>query len=123
MCGSEQTECQRCRKLQGRSWPHGQPDISKAPEVAMNFAAWIVAGIIIGWLANRMMNDGAQDGRLGYLAVGVLGAFAGVQLLAPMFGPPAADPNAFSMTLLISSAIGASVCLIAGTMIRRKFFP
>ncbi|MBI3917571.1 MAG: GlsB/YeaQ/YmgE family stress response membrane protein [Betaproteobacteria bacterium] len=89
----------------------------------MNVVAWIVAGIIMGWLANRVMNDGETHGRIGYLAVGVLGAFVGVQLLSPMFGPPAADPNAFSITLLISAAIGASLCLFFGTMILRKFFP
>ena len=89
----------------------------------MNVVAWIVAGIIMGWLANRVMNDGETHGRIGHLAVGVLGAFAGVQLLSPMFGPPAADPNAFSMTMLISSAMGAALCLVVGTMILRKFFP
>jgi uncharacterized membrane protein YeaQ/YmgE (transglycosylase-associated protein family) len=86
----------------------------------MNFVAYIVAGVIIGWLVHRLMND--QSNRLGYLAVGVLGAFAGVQMLAPMFGPPAIDPNAFNMLNLFSSAIGASVVLIVGTLLMRKFF-
>ena len=88
----------------------------------MNFVAWIVAGIVVGWVANHILNDGERDGMIIYLVVGVLGAFAGVQVLAPMFGPPALDPNAFSMTLLLSSAMGAGVCLFIGAMIRRKFF-
>lgn len=87
----------------------------------MNIVAGIVAGIIVGWLVHRFMN--AEGNRLGYLAVGVLGAFAGVQLLAPMLGVPADDPNGFSMLKLASSAIGASVCLIVGTIVLRKFFP
>jgi uncharacterized membrane protein YeaQ/YmgE (transglycosylase-associated protein family) len=89
-------------------------------EVAMNFVAYIAAGVIIGWLVHRFMND--ESNRLGYLAVGVLGAFAGVQLLAPMFGPPAVDPNAFSMLNVVSSAAGAGVVLIAGTIVMRKLF-
>ena len=87
----------------------------------MNVVAGIVAGVIVGWLVHRFMNSEAN--RLGYLAVGVLGAFAGVQLLAPMLGAPAVDPNAFSMLKLVSSALGASVCLIVGTLLVRKFFP
>jgi uncharacterized membrane protein YeaQ/YmgE (transglycosylase-associated protein family) len=93
----------------------------RAGGVAMNVVAGIVAGIIVGWLVHRFMNSEAN--RLVYFAAGVLGAFAGVQLLAPMLGAPAVDPNAFSMLKLASSAIGASVCLIAGTFVMRKFFP
>ena len=88
----------------------------------MNFVAWIVAGVVVGWVANHFLNDGERDGMITCLVVGVLGAFAGAQVLAPMFGPPAADPNAFSMTLLISSVTGAGVCLYIGAMIRRNFF-
>lgn len=87
----------------------------------MNVVAGIVAGIIVGWLVHRFMNNEAN--RLGYIAVGVLGAFAGVQLLAPMLGAPAVDPNAFSMLKLVSAATGASVCLILGTIVMRKYFP
>ena len=87
----------------------------------MNAVAWIVAGVIIGWLVHRFVSNGAS--RIGYLVVGVLGAFAGVQSLAPMFGPPAVDPNAFSTLKLVSAAIGASLLLVVGTIIQRKFFP
>ena len=86
----------------------------------MNFVAWIAAGIIIGWLVHRFMNEDAN--RLAYLAVGVLGAFAGVELLAPVLGAPVVDPNAFSMLKLVSSALGASAALIVGTLVLRKFF-
>jgi uncharacterized membrane protein YeaQ/YmgE (transglycosylase-associated protein family) len=88
----------------------------------MNIAAWMVAGIVVGWLANWVLNAGEKDGRFGYLAVGVLGAFAGVQLLSPMFGAPADDPNEFNMAMLASSGIGAGVCLLVGHMLRRRFF-
>lgn len=86
----------------------------------MNVVAWIVAGIIIGWLVHRFMNEDAN--RLAYLGTGVLGAFAGVELLAPLLGAPVVDPNAFSMLKLVSSAVGASVALIVGTIVMRKFF-
>ena len=89
----------------------------------MNMVAWIVAGIVVGWLAHRILNDGEPSGRFGYIAAGVLGAFAGVQVLAPMFGPAPDDPNAFSMGMLVFAAVGAGVCLFIGNMVMRKFFP
>lgn len=90
----------------------------------MNVAAWIATGIVIGWIANHLLNQGSRDGRLGYLAFGVLGAFAGVQLLAPTPDPGATvDVNAFSMTLLMCSAAGAVVLLFVGNMVRQRFFP
>ena len=64
------------------------------------------------------------EGRLGYLAFGVVGAFAGVQLLAPAPEPGASvDVNAFSMTLLMCSAAGAVVLLFVGNLVRQRFFP
>jgi uncharacterized membrane protein YeaQ/YmgE (transglycosylase-associated protein family) len=71
--------------------------------------AWIVVGLIAGWLANMLLK-GRGGGLLGNLAVGLVGAIIGGWLFgavgiisAPGFGPQ-----------LVSATIGAIVLLLYG---------
>lgn len=89
----------------------------------MNVVAWIATGIIAGWLADRFLNYESPNGRMGYIAFGIAGAFMGVQFLAPAVDPMATDREAFSLSLLMFSAVGAATLLLVGNALKQRLFP
>jgi uncharacterized membrane protein YeaQ/YmgE (transglycosylase-associated protein family) len=81
----------------------------------MGIIAWIVVGLIAGWLANIVLK-GRGGGLFGNLAVGLIGAIVGGWLFgafgimsAPGFGPQ-----------LVSATIGAIVFLAIWGAIRGR---
>ncbi|MBK8018154.1 MAG: hypothetical protein IPK20_16460 [Betaproteobacteria bacterium] len=87
----------------------------------MNFAAWIFTGLVVGWIANRLLNDGSREGRLGFLGFGVAGAIIGVQMMAPATEPGVIPPDGLNMSLLFYSACGAALTLFVGNFVKERF--
>jgi uncharacterized membrane protein YeaQ/YmgE (transglycosylase-associated protein family) len=85
----------------------------------MNFIIWIVVGGIIGWLASMVMRTDAQQGLFLNIVVGIVGAFLGGWLLAPMFGTGTINQNDFSLASLFVSFLGAVVLLMVVNLFRR----
>jgi len=85
----------------------------------MNFLIWIVVGGIIGWLASMVMRTDAQQGLFLNIVVGIIGAFLGGWLLAPMFGTGTINQNDFSLASLFVSFLGAVVLLMIVNLFRR----
>jgi uncharacterized membrane protein YeaQ/YmgE (transglycosylase-associated protein family) len=85
----------------------------------MNFIIWIVVGGIIGWLASMVMRTDAQQGLFLNIVVGIVGAFLGGWLLAPMFGTGTINQNDFSLMSLFVSFLGAVVLLMIVNLFRR----
>jgi uncharacterized membrane protein YeaQ/YmgE (transglycosylase-associated protein family) len=88
-------------------------------EGIMNFIIWIVVGGIIGWLASMVMRTDAQQGLFLNIVVGIVGAFLGGWLLAPMFGTGTINQNDFSLASLFVSFLGAVVLLMVVNLFRR----
>jgi len=85
----------------------------------MNLLIWLALGGIIGWLASIVMKTDAQQGLLLNVVVGVVGAFLGGLLLAPMFGTATINQNDFSLPSLLISFLGAVLLLVAVNLLRR----
>jgi len=85
----------------------------------MNLLIWLALGGIIGWLASIVMKTDAQQGLLLNVVVGVVGAFLGGLLLAPMFGRATINQNDFSLPSLLISFLGAVLLLVAVNLLRR----
>jgi uncharacterized membrane protein YeaQ/YmgE (transglycosylase-associated protein family) len=80
----------------------------------MGILAWIVIGLIAGWLANQIL--GGRPGRLLYnLAVGLVGAIVGGLIFGALHIVP--EPNFIGN--LISATVGAIVFLLIWRAIRR----
>jgi uncharacterized membrane protein YeaQ/YmgE (transglycosylase-associated protein family) len=80
----------------------------------MGVLAWIVIGLIAGWLANAIL--GGRGGGLFYnLAVGLVGAIVG----GLIFGALHIVPEPGFIGQLISATIGAVVFLLIWRAIRR----
>jgi uncharacterized membrane protein YeaQ/YmgE (transglycosylase-associated protein family) len=77
----------------------------------MTSIIWLVLGGIIGWLASIVMKTDGQQGIFLNIVVGVLGAFLGGWLLAPMFHAGTINQNDFSLPSLAISFVGAVLLL------------
>ncbi|MDB5765104.1 MAG: GlsB/YeaQ/YmgE family stress response rane protein [Herminiimonas sp.] len=85
----------------------------------MNFLVWIIVGGVIGWLASIVMKTDAQQGMLLNIVVGIVGAFLGGWLLAPLFGTGTINQNDFSIVSLFVSFLGALILLMVVNLFRR----
>ena len=76
----------------------------------MGILAWIVVGLIAGWLASQVMRGGGY-GLIGDIIVGIVGAVIGGFLAATFLKMPNAV-NGINITSIVVAFIG-SVILIA----------
>jgi uncharacterized membrane protein YeaQ/YmgE (transglycosylase-associated protein family) len=76
-------------------------------ENAMGLLAWIIVGLIAGWLAGLVMKGGGY-GVLGDIILGIIGAIIGGFLAGALFGVP--NPiSGINVTTLVVAFIGAVV--------------
>jgi uncharacterized membrane protein YeaQ/YmgE (transglycosylase-associated protein family) len=85
----------------------------------MNFILWLIIGGIIGWLASIVMRDDAQMGIVLNVVVGIVGAFLGGLLLAPLFGTGTINQGNLSIPSLLISFLGAMILLAIVNLFRR----
>ena len=76
----------------------------------MGILAWLVVGLIAGWLASMVMRGGGY-GLIGDIIVGIVGALIGGFLASTLLNIPNAV-NGINITSIIVAFIGA-VILIA----------
>jgi len=86
----------------------------------MNFIAWLVVGGVLGWLASIVMRTDAQQGIILNVVVGIIGAFLGGMVLAPLFGTGTINSNDFSLPGLLVSFLGALVLLAIVNLFNRR---
>jgi uncharacterized membrane protein YeaQ/YmgE (transglycosylase-associated protein family) len=84
-----------------------------------NLIVWLIVGGLVGWVASIIMKTNAQQGALLNVVVGVIGAFLGGVLLAPLFGAGTINQGDFSPMSLLVSLIGAVVLLAVVNLFRR----
>jgi uncharacterized membrane protein YeaQ/YmgE (transglycosylase-associated protein family) len=85
----------------------------------MNLLIWLVVGGLVGWIASMLMRTDAQQGILLNIVVGIVGAFLGGWLLAPMLGTGTINSNDFSVGGLVVSLLGAVILLAIVNLVRR----
>lgn len=85
----------------------------------MNLIIWLVVGGLVGWVASMLMRTDAKQGLLLNVVVGIVGAFLGGLLLAPMFGTGTINSNDFSLPSLGVSLLGAVILLAIVNLFRR----
>jgi uncharacterized membrane protein YeaQ/YmgE (transglycosylase-associated protein family) len=85
----------------------------------MNFIIWLVVGGLIGWVASMLMRTNGQQGIILNIVVGIVGAFLGGWLIAPMVGAGTINQNDFSVGGLAVSLLGAVILLAIVNLVRR----
>ena len=86
----------------------------------MNFAIWLIAGAIVGWVASRIMGTSGQQGLILDIVVGVVGAFLAGYFLTPFFGISTINQNNFSIPALLVSLAGAVILLAVVRMFNTR---
>ena len=74
----------------------------------MNILAWLVVGLIAGWLAGQVMKGGGY-GLVGDIVVGVLGALIGGFLAGVMLGGDYI--SGLNVTTIVVAFLGAVVLI------------
>ncbi len=75
----------------------------------MGILAWLVVGLIAGWLASRVMRGGGY-GLIGDIIVGAVGALIGGFLAANLLNMPDAV-NGINVTSILVAFVGAVILL------------
>ena len=86
----------------------------------MTFILWLIIGGILGWLASIVMKTNDQQGMILNIVVGIVGAFLGGLLLAPLFGTGTINQSDFSIGSLLVSLLGAIILLAIVNFVRRR---
>ncbi len=82
----------------------------------MSILAWIVVGIIAGWLAEKI--TGSNHGLLTNLIVGIIGAFIGGFLVSQLFGYRYVE--GFNLPSILVATLGAVVLLFVLGLLRGR---
>ncbi len=75
----------------------------------MGLLAWIIVGLIAGWLAGAVMRGGGY-GLVGDIIIGIVGAIIGGFLAGALFGIPNAV-NGINVGSIIVAFLGAIVLI------------
>jgi len=75
----------------------------------MGFIAWLVVGLVAGWLANAVMRGG-RGNMVTDIIVGVIGAIVGGFLAGALFGVPNAV-SGINLGSIVVAFLGAVVAI------------
>lgn len=83
----------------------------------INIIVWILFGALAGWLASIIMRTNGQQGALGNIVIGILGALLGGYLSRALGGPTV---TGFNLTSVVVATLGAVVLLFLIGIVRRR---
>ena len=86
----------------------------------MNFILWIIVGGLLGWVASMIMGTNDKQGMFLNVIVGIVGAFLGGLVLAPLFNTGTINQGDFSFGSLLVSLVGAVLLLAIVNFFRRR---
>ena len=81
----------------------------------MGILAWIVVGLVAGWLAGKVMRGGGY-GLIGDIIVGAVGALLGGFLAATLLNIPNAV-NGINVTSILVAFVGAVILIVILRMV------
>jgi uncharacterized membrane protein YeaQ/YmgE (transglycosylase-associated protein family) len=80
-------------------------------EGILNIISWIIFGAIAGWVASMITGENAQQGWLGNVIVGIIGAFIG-GLIFSFVGLGGNITGPWSIGGFVAAVIGAIILLL-----------
>ena len=86
----------------------------------MSFILWLIIGGLLGWLASMIMGTNDRQGKFLNVIVGIVGAFLGGLILAPLFGTGTINQYDFTLGSLTVALLGAVILLFIVGLFRRR---
>lgn len=86
----------------------------------MEILLTLAIGLFVGWIASLIMNRDAEQGVVGNIIVGIIGAFLGGILSKMITGQDLAAVAPLSLTNLFWAIIGAIIVSAIFNLITRK---
>ncbi len=83
----------------------------------MGILSWIVLGALSGWIASLILKTNAEQGALGNIIMGIVGALIGGFLGSWLFG---VDISGINITSVLLAVLGALVFAFALSLITGK---
>ncbi len=74
----------------------------------MSIILWIIFGALVGWIASLIMKTDEEQGMIGNIVVGIVGAFLG-GFISGLFGGPSV--TGFNLVSILVAIVGAVVLL------------
>lgn len=84
----------------------------------MGILAWIIFGALAGWIASLILKTNDQQGAIGNIIVGIIGAVIGGFLAGVLFNSPGV--TGFNLSSFIIAVVGAVVLLMLKGMVAGK---
>lgn len=82
----------------------------------MELILYIIFGALVGWIASIIMGRNAEQGAIGNIVVGILGAFLGGFIMRAIGG---AGVTGFDIRSFFVALMGAIILLFLYNMVRR----
>ncbi|MDB5181793.1 MAG: transglycosylase [Candidatus Saccharibacteria bacterium] len=83
----------------------------------MSIILYIIFGALVGWIASIIMGRNAEQGAIGNIVVGIVGAFLGGWIMQA-FG--SSGVNGFNLRSFLVALLGAVVLLFLFNLFRRS---
>lgn len=86
----------------------------------MGLILWLIIGGLLGWIASMIMGTNDKQGIFLNIVVGIVGAFLGGLLLAPLVGTGTINVGDYSIGSLLVSLVGAVILLAIVGFFRKR---
>ena len=84
----------------------------------MNLIIYLIFGVLVGYVASRIMHTNSQQGLLLDIVVGVIGAFLAGYFISPLLGIGTIN-DAITVPTLLVTLLGSVVLLFIVKAVRR----
>ena len=87
-------------------------------DTIIGLLGWIIGGAIVGWIASIITGRNAQQGLIGNILAGIVGAFVG----GALYGLLSGDGMNFewNLTSFLVALVGAIIVLVMWNIIARR---
>lgn len=74
----------------------------------IDIIAWIIFGALAGWIASMIVGTNEEQGAIGNIVIGIIGAFIGGFIMRSLGG----EVSGFNLASLIVAILGAVILLL-----------